>query len=191
MAEDACDSDVSVMVSHTDDPAVYQAQSDGVALQIDTVAINGVPGTTTYRLYAVLTNPDDCLSAVVGEGADATWVTSTAPFYQHELGGVTPSSIDPILFGLYPDLEYDSWVTIGIDRVPNSSLEEGVVQVVESSPWTGTFNDGGSLALNSAFGDGWFAFTTSANCRPNDEGRVLLAQLSTSGHLRLPSLLSR
>ncbi len=183
VAEDACDSDVAVAISHTDDPAVYEAQSDGVALQIDTVATNGVPGTTTYRLYAVLTNPDDCLSAVVGEGTDATWITSTAPFYQHELGGVTPSSIDPILFEFYPDLEYDSWVTIGIDRAPDASLEEDVVQVVESSPWIGDFNAGSSLALNSAFGDGWFAFPTSANCRPNEDGRVLLAQLSTSGHL--------
>ena len=94
-AEDACDSDVAVAISHSDDPAVYEALSDGVALQIDTVAIDGAPGATTYRLYAVLNNPDDCLSAVVGEGADATWITSTAPFYQHELGAATPSSIDP------------------------------------------------------------------------------------------------
>ena len=29
VAEDACDSDVAVAISHTDDPAVYEAQSDG------------------------------------------------------------------------------------------------------------------------------------------------------------------
>ena len=182
-AEDACDSDVAVAISHSDDPAVYEALSDGVALQIDTVAIDGAPGATTYRLYAVLNNPDDCLSAVVGEGADATWITSTAPFYQHELGAATPSSIDPVLFDLFPELEYDSWVTIGIDRTPDPSLEQAAVQVVESSPWVADFNAGGSLALNSAFGDGWFALPTSANCRPADDGRVLLAQLSTAGHL--------
>ncbi len=182
-AEDACDSDVAVAISHSDDPAVYEALSDGVALQIDTVAIDGAPSATTYRLYAVLNNPDDCLSAVVGEGADATWITSTAPFYQHELGAATPSSIDPVLFDLFPELEYDSWVTIGIDRTPDPSLEQAAVQVVESSPWVADFNAGGSLALNSAFGDGWFALPTSANCRPADDGRVLLAQLSTAGHL--------
>ena len=35
-AEDACDGEVALTVDFTDDPAVYEAQSDGVALEIDT-----------------------------------------------------------------------------------------------------------------------------------------------------------
>ncbi len=182
-AEDGCDSDVAITVTHTDDPAVYAALSDGVTLEIDTLSISEVPGATTYRIYAVLNNLGDCLSAVVGEGFDATWITSTEPFFQHPLGGITPENIDPVLFGLYPDLEQDSWVTIGIDGPPIAQLNQAGVQIVESSPWVAGFEAGGSVALNSNFGDGWFSLPTSSNGTPGFDGRVLLAQLTTAGHL--------
>ena len=182
-AEDGCDSDVAIDVTYTDDPAVYAALSDGVTLEIDTLSISEVPGATTYRIYAVLNNLGDCLSAVVGEGFDATWITSTQPFFQHPLGGVTPENIDPVLFGLYPNLEQDSWVTIGIDGPPNSALDQDGVQIVESSPWVADFEAGSSIALNSNFGDGWFSLPTSSNGTPGFDGRVLLAQLTTAGHL--------
>ena len=182
-AEDGCDSDVALGLTYTDDPAVYEALSDGVALQIDTVSMGGVTGASTYRLYAVLNNPGDCLSAVVGEGTAASWITSTAEFYQHPLGAVTPSTIDPVLYGMFPELEYDSWVTIGIDHVPDPTANESATQVVESTPWVADFEAGESIALNSSFGDGWFALPTSSNGTPDAEGRVLLAQLTTSGHV--------
>ena len=182
-AEDGCDSEVALGVTYSDDPAVYAAQSDGVALEIDTVAVNGIPGTNTYRIYAVLNNPDDHLSAVVGEGFNATWITSTAPFHQHPLGGPTPEFIDPILFDAFPELEFDSWVTIGIDGPPAAASGQAGLQVVESSPWVAAFQTGGSISLNSFYGDGWFAVPTASNGVPGPDGRVLLAQLTTSGHV--------
>lgn len=182
VAEDGCDSEVALMVTHSDDEAVYEALSDGVSLQIDTV-LGSAAGATTYRLYAVLNNPTDILSAVVGEGAEATWITSTAPFFQHPFGGTTPSYIDPALVALYPDLAYDSWLTIGIEELFDASAGEAAVQIVESSPWTSKFDEGGSIALNSNFGDGWFSLPTSTNGQPDADGRVLLAQLTTAGQL--------
>ena len=115
---------VALSVTYDDEPAVYQAQSDGVGLEIDTVAVNGVPGMNTYRIYAVVNDPTDCLSAVVGEAYDATWITSTAPFYQHPLGGSTPEYLNPILVDAFPDLAFDSWVTIGIDGPVDQSAGE-------------------------------------------------------------------
>ena len=183
-ALDACDSEVSILVSHSDDPAVYEAQSDGVQLELDTLPIQGIEGMTTYRLYAVLTQPGQLLSAVAGEGNDATWITSTAPFYQNtDFGGATPQSINPLLYPVYPELAYDSWVTIGIDQVPNSALGQGDIQIFESSSWASDFEAGGSIALNSGFGDGWFSTANNTNGLPDENGRVLVAQLTTSGHL--------
>ena len=182
-AEDGCDSEVALTVTYSDDPAVYEAQSDGVSLEIDTVAVNGIEGTHTFRIYAVLNNPGDCLSAVVGEGYNSTWITSTAPFYQDALGGVTPEFIDPILIDAFPDLAYDSWVTIGIDGPPDAAAGQEGLQVIESSPWVTHFEEGGSISLNSFYGDGWFSLPTASNGTPGPDGRVLLAQLTTAGHL--------
>ena len=182
-ALDGCDSEVALSVTYDDEPAVYQAQSDGVGLEIDTVAVNGVPGMNTYRIYAVVNDPTDCLSAVVGEAYDATWITSTAPFYQHPLGGSTPEYLNPILVDAFPDLAFDSWVTIGIDGPVDQSAGESALQIVESSSWISSFEDGHSISLNSFYGDGWFAVPTATNGLPGPDGRVLLAQLTTAGHL--------
>ena len=182
-AEDGCDSEVEMGLGYSDDPAVYESLADDVSLEIDTLSLSGVPGATTYRLFARLNNPGDCLSAVVGEGFDATWITSTEPFFQHPLGGATPEAIDPVLFTLYPDLEQDSWVTIGIDGPPDAAANQAGIQIVESSPWASSFEMGNSIALNSTYGDGWFALPTASNGTPDGDGRVLLAQLTTTGHL--------
>ncbi len=182
-ADDGCDSEVDIALSYSDDPAIYEALSDGVSLEVDTLSISGVPGVTTYRLYVHLNNEDDRLSAVVGEGFDASWITSTAPFFQHPLGGAVPTSIDPMLFTLYPDLEQDSWLTIGVDGPPDAAANEAGIQLVESSPWASRFEMGESVALNSAYGDGWFALPTSSNGAPGPDGRVLIAQLTTAGHI--------
>ena len=182
-AEDGCDSELEMGLDHSDDPAVYQAFAAAVSLEIDTLPISIVPGVTTYRLYARLEHPGDCLSAVVGEGLDASWVTSTAPFFQHPIGGATPEGIDPMLFASHPDLEQDSWVTIGIDGPPDTEANQGGLLVVESTPWVGDFEAGNSIALNSQFGGGWFALPTTTNGTPDEDGRVLLAQLTSAGHI--------
>lgn len=182
-AEDACDGEVALTVDYTDDPAVYEAQSDGVALEIDTLTMSGVDGMTTYRLYASLTDPSDLLSAVVGEGNDATWITSTAPFYQHPAGGATPQGINPLLFEAFPELEFDSWLTVGIEQAPDPGNGEGDVQLLQTSTWVQEFESGNSVALNSGYGDGWFSTSNTTNGVPDASGRVLIAQLTTAGHL--------
>lgn len=182
-ATDACDSEVALTVLHSDDPADFLAQAGSVSLELDTVAEGGIAGMTTYRLYAALSDPADLVSAVVGEGHDATWITSSMPFYQHPLGGVTPGFIDPILFDPFPELEFDSWVTVGIDRSPDLTAGQEGIQIVESSAWVSAFEQGASVALNSGYGDGWFALPTAVNGLPDGDGRVLLAQFTTAGHV--------
>ena len=59
-------------------------------------------------------------------------------FYQAVLGGATLNGINSLLFGVYPDLAYDSWVTIGLEGVPDAVGGEAAVATVQASgnPWT-------------------------------------------------------
>jgi hypothetical protein len=58
----------------------------------------------------------DFVSAVIGDSATPAFLRSTTTFYQHsDFGGVTPNGINAGLYGVFPELEYDSWITIGID----------------------------------------------------------------------------
>ena len=40
----------------------------------------------------------------------------------------TPNALNPLIFAAYPSLEYDSWVTIGLDQVPDLVAGEAAVR---------------------------------------------------------------
>ena len=74
---------------------------------------------TTYRLYATLPGPADVVTTVFGDIENPTSLVTTTEWYQDPNGSQFPCASN-ILFDLFPELEYDSWLTIGIDgpRMP-------------------------------------------------------------------------
>jgi subtilisin family serine protease len=57
------------------------------------------------------------LDAVAGTGEQTKMVSTSSSFFQDGLGGPTSKDINPALYDISPDLEYDSRVTIGcLDR---------------------------------------------------------------------------
>ena len=71
-------------------------------------------------------------------------VNTTTSFYHAVLGGATANGINSLLFGVYPDLQYDSWVTIGLEGVPNAAIGEAAIATVQSAtnPWATIFDPG-------------------------------------------------
>ena len=86
-------------------------------------------------------NEDDFLSAVSGDASFPSSVTTTADFFHSALGGPTPNGINSLLFPVFPDLEYDSWVTIGLEGAANAALGEASITIGQSSanPWIECF----------------------------------------------------
>ena len=170
-------------------------EDDDYCLVVDTVLVHtsgNLAGMTTYRYYVKCANPADFVSAISGDADNPTVITTTTEFYQDELGGVTPNSFVSFLFGTFPDLEYDSFVTIGLSEAPVSTIGEAAVTTVQSgiNPWTTTFDPGfgaagGNIVINDAVGGSWFALNGDNNGiaanHPNNE--VLIAQLTTDGEV--------
>lgn len=156
---------------------------DGYSIELETVAVDGVPGMTTYRLYATMVNPTDILSSVVGEDGLETYINTSTTFYQDPFGSALGQSINPILFGIQPALEYDSYVTIGLTETANVQAGEIEVTAVESegANWILPFEAGGNLAIDGAFGGAWFTLNGASNAVAGDDLRVLLGQFTTSG----------
>ena len=105
-------------------------------------------------------------------------------------GAGVPNGINSILFSVYPDLAYDSWVTIGIEGVPDAGQGEANVGTVQSTdnPWFTNFDPGGgqpggNVAINDEVGGAWYVLNGDANGVPDAEGRVLLGQFTTTGFL--------
>ncbi|MDB4676449.1 hypothetical protein OAH93_02280, partial [Flavobacteriales bacterium] len=163
-------------------------------LEIDTVNSNigvlsdgtDLTGYSTYRLYVTMPNADDFLSAISGDVNVPLNLTTTTSFFQNlDFGAAVPNGVNPVLFSPYPSLAYDSWVTIGIDGVPNASAGEGAVQIVLSQDqnWPSVFEAGGNLIMNDSIGGAFYAVNTYVNGVAGGDLKVLIAQLTTDGDL--------
>ncbi len=156
-----------------DGSCTYPAPSYS-GLSWEEVIVDGVTGYTTYRVYANFSNSFDQLTAVYGQDIAPLSINSTGSFYQDLNGGLTSTDINPALFGAFPDLEYDSWVSIGAESGPNGVQNLGV----NGAP----FEAGGSLTIDDPIGGAWFVFPDDEPAAfPDGMGRVLVAQVTTDG----------
>jgi hypothetical protein len=186
---DNCDTEVENTVTYEDNPANFGALFGEMGVSVETVmehSSGDLAGMTTYRVYANLPAEGDFLSSVSGEGAFSTQIRTTTSFYQDDLGGSTPNNINPLLYAVYPNLAYDSWLTIGLEGQANLGLGEGSINVAEigGDLWASdVFENGGDVVINSSYGGAWYALNGDANGVADADGRVLVAQLTTDGSI--------
>jgi len=159
-----------------------------VCLDVEVVAIHNdgpLEGMTTYRLYATLPGPEDVVTTVFGDMDHPTALVTTTEWYQDPNGGQFPCANNPLLFDLFPELAFDSWLTLGIDGPPVAEDGEECPQVVMStgSPFVTEFENGQSFVIDDQIGSAWFCVPSTTNGLPDEDGRVLLAQLTTDGDL--------
>lgn len=146
-------------------------------------------GMTTYRVYFVANESSDFVTAVFGDQDFPLAINTTTFFYQDPIGAVTPNW-NPILYDVYPLLAYDSYVTLGLESAANPDNGESAVQTVASSGqnWLFDFDPGmgdpgGNLIMDDPIGGSWFVLAGETNGFADENGRVLLAQLTTDGEI--------
>jgi len=147
-------------------------------------------GMTTYRVLLHTEHPDDFVSSAYGNQNEPLDVSTTTSFYQNELGGLTPEPLNAFLLSAYPDLAYDSWVTIGLDGPADPTAGENAAATVQSPSqfWTTAFEPGlgapgGNLIMNDPVGGVWYILNGNSNGLPDEDGTVLLGQFTTDGEL--------
>jgi hypothetical protein len=154
------------------------AQADFTGLTYEVVATSDVG--TTYRIYANFDDATDIIQAMYAEAPDALSITSSSGFYQDALGALTPEGINPLLYGAFPNLMYDSWITIGQD----DSNFPSPIGSVGGAGWSSasiTFEAGGDFTVNDGVGGSVYVTPDQIQAQPDADGRVLLAQLTTTG----------
>ena len=161
---------------------------DAVCLEVEAFATHtdgDLAGMTTWRVYFHTTHPDDFVTAVYGNSNDPLALTTTTSFYQNALGGATAQPINPLLLPSFPDLEYDSYITIGLSQMADGSAGENAPSTAASpnQNWTAAFEAGGDVIIDDLVGGLWFIYNGDANGAPDADGRVLLAQLTTDGDI--------
>lgn len=171
--------------------AAFTSKAQLAGVEIDVVVEHdGIVGTTdltgftTYRLYAVLTNPNDFLSAIYGLAGEPMEVTTTTSFYQNSFGSSLGSTINPGFYGFVPELQYDSWVTIGRESNASAGTDIFTAQAA-AEPWLDNFAAGGDIVMNGQIGGSWFTLFQggSVQAYPDANLRVLIGQFTTDGEI--------
>jgi hypothetical protein len=162
--------------------STMSAQLTGIVAEVhaihDTDAIPDIEGMTTYRVYAVVTNESDEISAVYGDAAIPLSLISTEGFYQTSLGSNLGWNINSAFYSLFPEVEFDSWVTMGVSNSSEVTGQPNTVGMDE--PFT-AFDAGGDMIVNSANGGSWFTLFGDTQAQAGPDLKVMIAQLTTSG----------
>ncbi len=137
-------------------------------------------GMRTYRVYANFENPDDQLSAVYAVEGNPMSITTTTSFYQNDLGGAFANEVSDVALLVDPNVAYDSWFTIGGE---NDAVN---LTTLGTDDAAAAFEAGGAFAIENALGGSWFVLPgLEPLAYPDEQGRVLVAQLTTDGVVNL------
>jgi len=124
----------------------------------------------TYRLYAEL-EVGARVDAVYGNSSNQLLIdVEGGSFVQSSYGGNTSQDINPAFFGVFPSIEFESFVTIGLlDNSGGNALNNVGIDWV-------SFEAGGALTTDNGT---WF-ITPSDSQGQEMSGRVLLGQFTVT-----------
>lgn len=177
------------------------AQTDwaalGYSLEVQTLVVHDtgdLAGKTTYRVYMNCADSLDYLSACSGDVSNPLILNTTDPlgWFNSELNA-SPFAlgINPLFFGFFPDLQYDSFLTLGAEdsTPPPAQHPSSIWGAVELTAEFDGDGPGQSTTVNDSQGGAWyipFPGLEEAADHPAFAGadlRVLVAQITTAGQL--------
>ena len=143
-------------------------------------------GYSTYRLYVKYSSQEDFLTAVYGDSNFPTIIHGGDNFYQHPVGGLTSALIQPSLFAVYPALESDSYVTVGMTGPADVGAGEASINTIgdPAANWSPAFDPGagaagGDIVINTQTGGSWFPLFGDANAIAGADSLILIGQFTT------------
>ena len=145
-------------------------------------------GMTTWRMYLHMLDEDDYLSACTGSDANPFILESTSSpsWYQHPSASETfATGINTAFFTAFPDLEYDSWLTIGVE---DSSIDMDILSLADPTyDAFAAFEAGENVYSDTPVGNGWATLYPGLGAEnpgfAGEDLRLLIGQITTAGTL--------
>ena len=177
---------------------VLPALPDGYELSVDTLVAHEsgeLAGYTTYRLYVECLHPLDFVVSCSGDESNPLLLASTSSegWYNSALAaGWNAVAINELFFTAFPEMEFDSFLTIGADNssFPSSMHPISVWGAIDAGLEFDQDGPGTNVLVNDEVGGSWFqtppltlddSLTHPAFGGP--EQRVLIAQITTPGRI--------
>ena len=158
---------------------------DGLCTGLSYEVVSSNPlgtGAATYRLYANFIDAAAEVTAVYGTDSNPWEMTSSAVdgFYNDAVGSDFGGSVNPAFFSAFPNLEFDSWFTIGAEPGDDDGLNSAFDDALTSLE---DFNSGGNFIVNTFVGGSIFIIPGANSQGVPVNGRVLIGQFTTSGQV--------
>ena len=165
----------------------------GYWLELETVTAHSggaLDGQTTYRLYMNMQNAADYMSSCSGDADNPMILNSSSGSWYNDAAntGWNAQGINPVFFAFFPDLAYDSFLTIGAEDASTPAAQQ------PSAVWGATDatvefvgGPGSNVVVDDATGGAWYTpFPGSDQADSHvafagEDLRVLVAQFTTAG----------
>jgi len=142
----------------------------------------GETGVKCWRVFLCMADPYWELQSIYG-GEQFNWtLESESKIFQSKTGGGPLSSfINPLLFQFVPEVEFDSWFTIGVDD--NSSKTNSITGMID--PFD-LFEQGGGFVVDDIIGSSIFGTWLPPYSQgvADADGRVLIGQFTSAGDIK-------
>lgn len=141
----------------------------------------GETGVKCWRVYLCMDDPNWELQSLFG-GDQFPWTLEPeSKIYQSKAGGgELASSINPVMFDLVPEIEFDSWFTIGVDN--RSSMANKIAGRID--PFD-LFENGEGFVVNDIIGSSVFGVWMPPHSQgvPDNDMRILIGQFTSAGDI--------
>ena len=176
-------------------PATAATSATGYWLELETVVTHtegDLDGMTTYRLYLNMVHPTDFLSSCSGDINNPFILNSSSGSWYNDAASTTwnAQGVNPAFFGFFPNLAYDSFLTLGAEdgTVPTAQQPTSVSGEFD---FTGEFvgGPGSNFTLDGPIGGAWYLTFPGVEAADThvsfagDDLRVMVAQITTAGVL--------
>ena len=150
-------------------------------------------GFTTYRVYFDCMNETDFVSACTGDEDNPLIISSTSGTWYNAPYNAScfADGLNPAFYGAFPELEFDSFLTIGaessLDLSPAFfSGETNICDEFVPSGENFETSFGTNVVVDSPSGTAWYQVFTPDSQNPGYAGedlRVLVMQITTTGSI--------
>ena len=158
----------------------------GLLLEVHAEHTEGeLSGMTTYRMYITTPNTNDFISAIYGDNESPMEIATSTSFYQHPFGSALGTNINPLLYSGFPELEFDSWLTMGLDAPPGpGEVAPSTIGDLDNG-WVSNFEAGMNIVIEDSIGGAMFVTNDpgTTNIVSGEEQRILIGQFTTVGDM--------
>jgi hypothetical protein len=158
----------------------------GLLLEVHAEHTEGeLSGMTTYRMYITTPNTNDIISAIYGDNDSPLEIATTTSFYQHPFGSSLGTNNNPLLYSGFPELEFDSWLTMGLDTPPGPGEVAPSTIGDLNNGWVSNFEAGMNIVIEDSIGGAMFITNDpgTTNIVSGEEQRILIGQFTTDGDM--------